>query len=88
VVLDGMAYPELRLSIFTQVVNPQTPLWLQVVYGGIISLAHLFWFSGVSIFLSQPVLLRKFQTYQNGIEKIMGTLLIGFGLKVARKSNI
>jgi len=71
------------LSIFTQVVNPQTPLWLQIAYGAIISLAHLLWFSCVSIFLSQPALLSKFQEWKAGIEKAIGTLLIGFGLKVA-----
>ncbi|PWQ95364.1 LysE family translocator [Leucothrix arctica] len=75
------------LSIFTQVVNPQTPVWLQVVYGAIISLSHLLWFCSVSIFLSQPVLLKKFHTYQNAIEKVVGSLLIGFGLKVAMTSN-
>ena len=71
------------LSIFTQVVNPQTPLWLQIIYGAIISLTHLFWFSCVSIFLSQPAMLNKFQEWKNSIEKAIGMLLIGFGLKVA-----
>lgn len=75
------------LSIFTQVVNPQTPLWLQISYGVIISLAHLLWFSAVSIFLSQPVLLKKFHLYQHHIEKVVGTLLIAFGLKVALTTN-
>lgn len=75
------------LSIFAQVVNPQTPLWLQVVYGAIISLTHLLWFSSVSIFLSQPVLLKKFNAYKNHIEKVVGGILIGFGLKVAVTSN-
>ena len=35
------------LSIFTQVVTINTPLWLQIVYGILISLAHLFWFTVV-----------------------------------------
>ncbi len=74
------------LSIFTQVVNPQTPLWLQIVYGAIISLAHLVWFSCVTIFLSQPALFNKFQDWKVYIEKAIGTLLIGFGLKVATSS--
>ena len=69
------------LSIFTQVVNAETPLWLQVVYGVIISIAHLVWFGAVSLFLSQPVLLRKFQSYKRGIERVVGSLLIGFGIK-------
>ncbi len=71
------------LSIFTQVVNAQTPLWLQIVYGIIISLSHLVWFSAVSVFLSQPLFLRRFQEWKNAIEKVIGSLLIGFGLKVA-----
>ncbi|MBV1909532.1 MAG: LysE family transporter [Kangiellaceae bacterium] len=75
------------LSIFTQVVNAETPLWLQVVYGVIISIAHLVWFGAVSLFLSQPVLLRKFQSYKRGIERVVGSLLIGFGIKVATTSN-
>ncbi|WP_051090293.1 LysE family transporter [Psychromonas ossibalaenae] len=71
------------LSLFTQVVNPQTPLFLQIFYGAIISCAHLLWFSSVSVFLSQPALLNKFNQYKGKIEKVIGTLLIGFGLKVA-----
>ncbi len=75
------------LSIFTQVVDPQTPLLIQLLYGVIISLAHLIWFSSVSIFLSQPALLERFQTYRNTIEKTLGFVLMGFGLKVATSSN-
>lgn len=71
------------IGVFTQVVNPETPLWLQIIYGAIISLAHLLWFAAVSIFLSQPALLRKFQQWKTTIEKVIGGLLIGFGLKVA-----
>jgi len=75
------------LSIFTQVVDSQTPLWLQIVYGAIISLAHLLWFGSVSILLSQPLLLKKFHAYKTRIEKIVGVVLVGFGLKVATTSN-
>ncbi len=76
------------LSIFTQVVHPETPLFMQALYGAIISLAHLVWFSAVSVFLSQPRLLAKFNAWKKTIEKLVGTLLIGFGLKVATTSNV
>ena len=76
------------LSIFTQVVNPETPVLVQIVYGAIISLAHLIWFSSVAIFLSQPVLLKKFKTYKNTIEKVVGSILMGFGVKVATSSDL
>ena len=75
------------LSIFTQVVKPDTPLLLQLSYGAIISLAHLLWFSAVAIFLSHPPLLKMFNNYKGMIEKLVGCVLIGFGLKVAAASN-
>ncbi|WP_086929628.1 LysE family translocator [Agarilytica rhodophyticola] len=75
------------LSIFTQIVNPQTPLWLQIIYGAIISLAHLLWFSAVAVFLSQPALLKKFNSYRTRIEKVVGVILMGFGVKVATSTN-
>lgn len=75
------------LSLFTQVVNPETPLWLQLIYGAIISLAHLVWFGFVSVFMSHAILLKKFHAYQRSIEKVVGGLLIGFGLKVATTNH-
>jgi len=39
------------LSIFTQVVTADTPIILQVIYGAIISVAHLLWFSFVVLLL-------------------------------------
>ncbi|MGH1428344.1 MAG: LysE family translocator [Arenicella sp.] len=75
------------LSIFTQVSTPETPVIMQIIYGAIISMAHLIWFVAVATFLSQPALLKKFYTYKRSIEKVIGSLLIGFGLKVALTSN-
>jgi len=75
------------LSIFTQVVNPETPILLQVLYGAIISLAHLIWFSSVSTFMTHPPLLKMFNNHKVNIERVIGTVLIGFGLKVATTSN-
>ncbi|MGL1860945.1 MAG: LysE family transporter [Pseudodesulfovibrio sp.] len=75
------------LSIFTQVVEPHTPIFIQVIYGAIISLAHLLWFSTVAILLTQPPLLRRFNEYRNGIEKVVGSVLMGFGIKVATATS-
>ena len=75
------------LSIFTQFVNQQTSLWLQIVYGIIISFAHLAWFSFVSLFFSHPLLLKKFSLHKAKIEKVIGCILIALGLKVATMSQ-
>ena len=75
------------LSIFTQVINVETPMYIQIIYGAIISFAHLVWFIIVSILLTQPIVLQKLNYYKKTIEKIIGTMLIGFGLKIAISSN-
>ena len=75
------------LSIFTQVVNPETPIMLQVLYGAIISITHLLWFGSVAIFLTQPVFLKRFYDYKVHIEKAVGVMLMGFGLKIAVTNN-
>lgn len=75
------------LSIFTQLVDINTPLWVQIVYGLIISIAHLIWFGTVSFMFSHPVLLQKFNNYKKAIERIVGTVLVAFGLKIAVSNN-
>lgn len=75
------------LSIFTQVVTINTPLWLQIVYGILISLAHLLWFTVVTYIFTHKVLLNKFNKSKKIIERVIGVILIGFGFKVAFTSN-
>lgn len=71
------------LSIFTQVVNENTPVSIQLIYGAIISFAHLIWFGMVALMLSHPVFLARFQRYKKHIERAVGSVLILFGIKVA-----
>lgn len=71
------------LSIFSQLVTTKTPLALQLLYGAIISVAHLLWFYLVAVFFSHPLVLGKFQKFQKQIQRVVGTSLMVFGLKVA-----
>lgn len=71
------------LSIFTQIVNTNTSLAVQIIYGAIISLVHFIWFYSVAYFFSLPLILNKFQRYQKRIEMFVGAALIIFGIKVA-----
>ncbi|RBW42446.1 LysE family translocator [Psychromonas sp. B3M02] len=75
------------LSLFTQVVNPSTPVSIQLLYGLIICLAHIVWFSMVSVFFSHPALVSQFNVHKQKIEKVVGSVLIGFGIKVAITSQ-
>jgi threonine/homoserine/homoserine lactone efflux protein len=71
------------LSIFTQLIDQTTPLYIQIIYGLIISLTHLIWFSLVAILLTHPAVLKQFQKYKKNIERVVGSILVGLGLKVA-----
>ena len=75
------------LSIFTQVVEPSTPVVIQIIYGAIISLAHLIWFSCVTCFLTHSRLLQAFKNSKEVIEKVVGVVLMSFGLKLAASGS-
>lgn len=75
------------LSIFTQLVSADTPVAIQLVYGLIISLAHLLWFVLVAMFFSHFAFVHALQRYQRLIEKTLGVILIGLGVRVATLSQ-
>ena len=64
------------LSIFTQVVSVDTPLLMQASYGLIIILAHFIWYSGVTLLLSHPNILPRFNRKKQKIDKIAGFVLM------------
>lgn len=71
------------VSLFTQLVNPSTPLFIQITYGAIVSVGCFSWFSLVAVFLNREKIKNRFLKVQKSVEKVMGTVLLGFGLKVA-----
>ena len=71
------------VSLFTQLVSPTTPLSIQILYGAIVSISCFGWFSLVSIFLNRTKVKQTFLRIQKYVEKLMGAVLIGFGIKVA-----
>ncbi|GGX88069.1 lysine transporter LysE [Litchfieldella qijiaojingensis] len=75
------------MSLFTQVVSVETPVAIQVAYGAIASISCLAWFSLVAVFLNQNKVRRVFESVQYYFEKIMGAVLIAFGIKVALASR-
>ncbi len=71
------------LALFTQVIDPTTPLVVQLGYGLWMSFATMAWFSFVASVLSLDLIRQKFQRIQSSFERVMGVLLIGLGLKIA-----
>jgi RhtB (resistance to homoserine/threonine) family protein len=71
------------VSLFMQVVNPQTPLGVQIGYGLFIALAHILWFSAVALLFSAPGINARLLRLRKGIDRAFGGLLIAFGALLA-----
>jgi len=71
------------VSLFMQVVNPETPLAVQLGYGLFISLTHLLWFSLVALCFSIGMLREGLLAARHWIDRTFGGLLIVFGIALA-----
>ncbi|MCY9822240.1 LysE family transporter [Aeromonas media] len=71
------------VSLFMQVVQPQTPLAVQLGYGAFIVLAHALWFSAVALFFSSSSVRARLLAVRHWIDRIFGGLLVGFGMLLA-----
>ncbi len=70
------------LSIFTQVVDIHTPMHIQFIFGLIIALAHLIWFTVIAYFFSSKIFILKFSQKRLLIEKVVGGILILLAMKI------
>ena len=71
------------VSLFMQVVQPQTPLAVQIGYGAFIALAHALWFGAVALFFSTPAVRDRLLAVRHWIDRVFGGLLVGFGMLLA-----
>jgi RhtB (resistance to homoserine/threonine) family protein len=74
------------VSLFMQVVQPSTPLAVQIGYGAFIAAAHIVWFALVALFLSSGAVRHRILRVRHWIDRAFGALLVVFGLKLASAS--
>ena len=71
------------LALFTQVIDPSTPIAIQAFYGVYMGAATFVWFSFVASVFSLSLIKRTFQGIQHWLERAMGAVLVALGIKVA-----
>lgn len=71
------------VSVYTQVVQPDTPLPVQVAYGLFMSLAHWLWFSVVTMFFSEERLRARMLRHQALLNRSIGVVLAALGVWLA-----
>lgn len=70
-------------ALFTQVIHPETPKWIQVLYGLEMSVMTFAWFALVATVLAHAAVQARFAAAQARLEQLFGVVLIGLGIKVA-----
>ena len=71
------------LSLFTVVINPQTPLTIQAGYGLYLAVATALWFCLVALLFSQARVRAGFTRLGHWFDRVMGAVLVGLGVKLA-----
>jgi RhtB (resistance to homoserine/threonine) family protein len=71
------------LSLFTFVINPNTPSYIIFIISLIIIATALGWFTIVSIFFTQQNVQRVFLKFEKNINRFLGGVLILIGVKIA-----
>lgn len=75
------------LSLFTQVINPNTPIFIQSLYGIEMMIVTALWFSVVAIFFSHHLFRTRIVAFKHYVERALGVVLVGLGIKVAFSSQ-
>ena len=75
------------LAFFTIVVGPGNSLLSEMGYGFEIAVIHMIWFSSLAYMLTHQYVAAKLNRIQFYIVKVMGAVLVAFGVRVAMLSN-
>lgn len=71
------------VSIYAQVVGPDTPVAVQAGYGLFMSLAHAVWFGVVARFLSHERVRARLLRRQGALNTVVGAVLMALGAALA-----
>lgn len=71
------------VSLFLQIIQPETPVTTRIAYGLFIAGAHVLWFSLVGLFFSASRIRQSIFAVRHWIDWSFGVLIIGFGVTIA-----
>ena len=75
------------VSLFSVVISPSTPLWIQGFYGLWMTVMTGLWFIGLALFLSREQVRAFFRKISHWIERVTGVALIALAGKLATASQ-
>ncbi len=75
------------LAVFSQVIEPETPLFWKMLSGASAFVIITSWFTGVAFFLTGSVMRNIFLKFSKWVDRACGAALIGLGIKIALTAN-
>jgi threonine efflux protein len=69
-------------SIFVALLPPHAPLWLRLAVVGIVCVQEITWYTTVAFVFSRPRVQAAYRRLSQWIERALGTVLIGLGLRI------
>ncbi|OOV86731.1 lysine transporter LysE [Oceanospirillum linum] len=75
------------VSLFSVVISPATPVWIQGFYGAWMTVMTGLWFTGLALFLSRGQVRAFFRRISHWIERVTGVALIALAGKLATASQ-
>ncbi len=70
-------------AVYTQFIDPSTPVFMHMAYGMTSIIIEFSWFAGVALVLTNQSIKEKFLNVMHLIERGCGGLMIGLGVKLA-----
>lgn len=71
------------VSVFSQVVQPGSSVWVSLAYGAFISVAHGIWFSAVACVLAAPAIRNRVLRHAQLVNRAIGAVLMAMGAMLA-----
>ena len=70
------------VSLFSVVIEPNVPFIVMLIYGTIIFMETLVWFSFIAFCLSGKSTREKFNTVGHWVERVTGGILMALGVRL------
>lgn len=71
------------LSVFTQVIDPGTPLWQQLVFSSVFVFQTIFYFSFIVICMQLSIVRTTLGRISKVVDRAFGAILMGLGVRIA-----
>ncbi|MCR8825596.1 LysE family translocator [Pseudosulfitobacter koreensis] len=76
------------ISLYSQVIGPETPMEAKLFWGVFIAVSHFIWFGAVALFMSAPAIRVRILQNQRAFNIAIGAVLLALGAILLFKNDL